>query len=265
MRQVAIAAVSGLFVAACGSITEPEDVLDCGAVEGLLACNTFEAEDPAWTTLVDGGVVVLDDSDASGGMKSLHATVAVGGGKAVRARSLGASDRYYAKFHLNLPTGADATGMSILHLGEAVAPFAGTNVEIAAGNLGVGVSTANVFDYPTPMPRDRWVCVELELVASDTGGRVIVRADGALVTDRTAIDTRPTARSATSRSACRRRGRGRQRHHRAGRRPGRGQPAAAQLHPLNDRRRAVTPPPPPCEDRSGCRSHATSCAAPVAS
>lgn len=193
MRQVVIAAVGGLFVAACGSITGPEDVLDCGAVDGLLACNTFEADDPAWTTVVDRGVVVLDDADASGGMKSLHATVAVGGGKAARARSLGATDRYYAKFHLNLPTGADATGMSILHLGEAMPPFEGTNVEIAAGNLGVGVSTAGVFDYPMAMPRDRWVCVELELVASDTGGRVILRADGALVTDRTAVDTRPAS------------------------------------------------------------------------
>ena len=51
MRQVVTAAVGGLFVAACGSITEPEDVLDCGAVDGLLACNTFEADDPAWTTV----------------------------------------------------------------------------------------------------------------------------------------------------------------------------------------------------------------------
>ena len=42
--------------AACGDVKDEPDVLSCGDVEGELACNTFEADDPAWTTLTMGGV-----------------------------------------------------------------------------------------------------------------------------------------------------------------------------------------------------------------
>lgn len=191
VRQVAFAVVAGLGLAACSQVNPPADVLDCEAVEGVLACSTFEADDPPWTPVVDRGVIVLDDVEPSGGRKSLHPTVAVGGGKAAWARSLAPVDHYYARFQLRVPTAADGTGLAVLHLGEAVAPFDGTNVEIAGGNLGVGVATAGVFAYPAPVPRDRWVCVELELEVSDTAGHVIVRADGAPVVDRAGIDTLP--------------------------------------------------------------------------
>ena len=41
------------------------------------------------------------------------------------------------------------------------------------------------------LPRDEWMCLELELLVSETGGRAVLRADGATVVDRSGIDTRP--------------------------------------------------------------------------
>ncbi len=193
LLPVCLAPCASLLLLACGNVTPEEDVLACDDVAGVLACNTFEAEDPLWTTLVDRGVAVLDESDPGDGAKALRATVAIGGGKAVRTRALETVDRYYARFLANLPTTADATGLSLMHLGEPVAPYLGISIEVSAGMLGVGVQPADVYAYPTPMPRDRWVCLELELVVSETGGRVILRADGATVLDRSGIDTRPAA------------------------------------------------------------------------
>jgi hypothetical protein len=178
-------------LAACGNVEEPVDVLDCGEVSGLLACNTFEADDPAWTTIENGGVATLDDRDASGGTKALRAQVAVMGGKAVRTRGVESADRYYARFFAKIPAGVDTAGIALLHLGEPVEPYLGTNVEIADGKLGIAVHSAEVYEYPSPMPVDRWTCLELELVVSETGGRVILRADGQTITDRNGIDTRP--------------------------------------------------------------------------
>jgi hypothetical protein len=181
------------LLAACGDVKQEEDVLSCGDVEGELACNTFEAEDPQWNTLTMGGVAVLDESDSISGNKSLRATVAAGGGKAVRTRGVTSSERYYARFHAKVPDGGNTSGLSLLHLGEPTEPFLGTNVEVAGGMLGAAVQSGDVYVYPTPMPVGRWVCLELELVVSDTGGRVIVRLDGTTVVDRDAIDTRPAA------------------------------------------------------------------------
>lgn len=179
------------LLAACGDVKDEEDVLSCGDVEGEVACNTFEADDPAWTTLTMGGVAVVDESDSISGTKSLRATVAAGGTKAVRTRGIEMSERYYARFHARIPDGGNTAGLSLLHLGEPVAPFLGTNVEVAGGMLGAAVQSGDVYVYPSPMPVGRWVCLELELVVSDTGGRVIVRADGTTVVDRDGIDTRP--------------------------------------------------------------------------
>jgi hypothetical protein len=181
------------LLAACGDVKEAPDVLSCGDVEGELACNTFEADDPAWTTLTMGGVAVIDESDSISGNKSLRATVAAGGGKAVRTRAVTSSERYYARFHAKIPDGGNLDGLSLLHLGEPTEPFLGTNVEVAGGMLGAAVQSGDVYVYPAPMPVGRWVCLELELVVSDTGGRVIVRLDGTTVVDRDAIDTRPAA------------------------------------------------------------------------
>ena len=180
-----------LATAACGSVEETPDVLDCGQVAGLVACNTFDAVDPAWTTLEDRGVTALVPDDDGGDGQVLQARVAVGGGKAVRTRAIDAADRYYARLWAKVPAGVDTRGLSLLHVGEPVAPFLGTNVEIAAGMLGVGVQSGEIYDYPAAAPIDRWFCVELELVVSETGGRVVLRADGATVLDRQGIDTRP--------------------------------------------------------------------------
>lgn len=185
--------IAMLPLAACGDVKDEPDVLSCGDVEGELACNTFEAEDPAWTTLTMGGVAVIDESDSISGDKSLRATVAAGGGKAVRTRGVTSSERYYARFHAKIPDGGDTGGLSLFHLGEPTEPFLGTNVEVAGGMVGAAVQSGDVYLYPAPMPVGRWVCFDLELVVSDTGGRVIVRLDGTTIVDRDAIDTRPAA------------------------------------------------------------------------
>jgi|GEM_PF-3061888 len=178
---------------ACGTTAPPSNVLECDAISGVVACNSFEAVDPAWTTLVDRGAVVLDDPDAADGDQAMRATVAVGGGKAALTRGIAVADHYYARFYANVPAGADTSGLALLHLGETAAPFLGTNVEIAGGMLGVAVQSADVYAYLAPMPLGRWVCLDFELTVSDTAGHVTLYADRALVVDRDGLDTRPAA------------------------------------------------------------------------
>jgi hypothetical protein len=171
---------------ACGSVeeAEPDDTLDCTAVDGALACNSFESDDPEWMRSERDGIAVLDAS-------ALRAQVSAMGGKAVRAHSLAPVDRYYARFRANIPPGADTTGIALLHIGEASGMYLGTNVEIGGGKLGLAIQSANVYEYPLDVPADHWMCLELELVISETGGRAILRADGATVVDRSGLDTRP--------------------------------------------------------------------------
>jgi hypothetical protein len=178
-------------VAACGEVEEPEDVLDCGEVEGLLACHTFEDDDPEWTSTERDGIAVLDDRDAAAGVRALRAQVSAAGGKAVRSRVLAPSDRYHVRFRAKIPGAADTTGIALLHLGESSGMYLGTNVEISSGKLGVAVQSAAVYVCPYQLPIDEWMCLELELVVSETGGRVVLRADGNSVVDRADIDTRP--------------------------------------------------------------------------
>jgi hypothetical protein len=190
--QLSVPAVLVILVA-CGEVEEPFDVLDCGAIDGLLACHTFEADDPEWTSSERDGIAVLDDRDAAAGAQALRAQVSAVGGKAVRAHAIAPADRYHVRFRAKIPPEADTTGIALLHLGEASGMYLGTNVEISSGKLGIAVQSASVYEYPHPLPIDAWMCLELELVQSETGGRAVLRVDGATVVDRGGIDTRPAA------------------------------------------------------------------------
>lgn len=191
MRHPLSSLLLAMLLVACGEVEEPIDVLDCGAVDGLLACHTFEADDPEWTSSERDGVAVLDDRDAAAGERALRAQVSAMGGKAVRAHALAPADRYHVRFRAKIPGSADTTGIALLHLGEASGMYLGTNVEIGGGKLGLAIQSASVYEYPLDLPLDEWMCLELELVVSETGGRAVLRADGTTVVDRSGIDTRP--------------------------------------------------------------------------
>lgn len=180
-------------LAGCGAVDNPDDgALDCASITGVLACNNFEAEIAPWTKIETNGLTALDESDAVTGKRSLSAAVSATGGKAVRTRGIESVDRYYARFNAKLPAGSNTTGVALLHLGETSGTFLGTNVEISSGMLGVAVQSANLYEYPMAMPIDQWICLELDLVVSETAGRAILRANGTAIFDRSAIDTRPT-------------------------------------------------------------------------
>ncbi len=193
LSAAAVASLAGLAASTgCGAVADTDDALDCAAIAGAVACNNFEAEDAAWTTLAMNGTATLDDSDSVTGKRALSAKVTAMGGKAVRTRGIEAADRYYARLWAMVPAGSDTTGVALMHLGETSGQFLGTNVEISGGMLGAAVQSANLYEYPTPMPLDKWVCLELDLTVSDTAGRVLVRADGTAIFDRSGIDTKPT-------------------------------------------------------------------------
>jgi hypothetical protein len=176
----------------CGEVErDPDAAMSCAGIVGVLACNNFETEDPAWTEFETSGTAALNATDAFTGAKALLATVTAVGGKAVRTRGIEASDRYYAKLYAKISADSDATGIALLHLGETSGQYLGTNIEIGGGMLGVAVQSANLYEYPAAIARDQWMCLELDLVVSETAGRVIVRADGTTVLDRGAIDTKP--------------------------------------------------------------------------
>lgn len=180
------------LLAGCGEVEkDPDAAMSCAGIAGVLACNNFEAEDPAWTKLETNGTAALDPLAGFTGEKALAATVTATGGKAVRTRGIDMADRYYAKFYAKVPADSDTTGIALLHIGETSGQFLGTNVEIGGGKLGVAVQSANLYEYPAEVARDKWLCLELDLVISETAGRVIVRADGTTVIDRGSIDTKP--------------------------------------------------------------------------
>lgn len=185
-------AAAAALLSGCGSVDNSSDALNCATLTNALACNNFEAEDPAWTKIETNGLTALDETDAFTGKRALSAQVSATGGKAVRTRGIESVDRYYARLYAKLPAGANTTGVALLHLGETSGMFLGTNVEISNGMLGVAVQSANLYEYPMAMPIDQWTCLELELVVAETAGRVILRADGTTIFDRSAIDTRPT-------------------------------------------------------------------------
>jgi hypothetical protein len=180
------------LLAGCGEVEkDPDAAMSCAGIAGVIACNNFETEDPGWTKLETNGTATLDPTTAFTGEKALLATVAAVGGKAVRTRGIDMADRYYAKFFAKVPADSDTTGIALLHIGETSGQYLGTNVEISNGMLGAAVQSANLYDYPAAITRDKWLCLELDLVISETAGRVIVRSDGTTVLDRGAIDTKP--------------------------------------------------------------------------
>ena len=184
-----------LGAAGCGEVENANQPFDCNSVTALIACNNFEAA-PAggWTKLEMNGTAVVDESDSYSGKSALSSTVNAMGGKAVFTTGIPAADRYYARFYAFVPADSDTTGIAFMHLGETSGMFLGTNVEISGGMLGTAIQSAGatgVYEYPSAMPLDRWVCLELDLTISDAAGRVLIRADGTTVLDKTAVDTKP--------------------------------------------------------------------------
>lgn len=184
--------LGALAAAGCGEVEESNQPFDCSSVAGLIACNTFEAAPSGgWTKLEMNGTAVIDAGEAYTGESSLSTTVNAMGGKAVFTTAIAAADRYYAKLYAFVPSDSDKTGAAFMHLGETSGMFLGTNVEISGGMIGTAIQSASVYEYPAAMPLDRWVCLELDVTISDAAGRVLVRADGTTVVDKTNVDTKP--------------------------------------------------------------------------
>lgn len=176
----------------CGEVEkDPDAPMSCVGIPGVLACNNFEEEDPAWTKLEVNGSALLSATTAYTGEQALSATVAATGGKAVRTRGIAAADRYYAKLYAKVPADSDTTGIALLHIGETTGDYLGTNIEISTGSLGTAIQSAGIYDYPATFVRDKWMCLELDLTISDTAGRVQVKMDGVVVVDKNAVDTKP--------------------------------------------------------------------------
>lgn len=184
--------LGALGAAGCGEVEESNQPFDCSSVAGLIACNTFEAAPSGgWTKLEMNGTAVIDAGEAYTGKSSLSTTVNAMGGKAVFTTGIAAADRYYAKLYAFVPADSDKTGAAFMHLGETSGMYLGTNVEISGGMIGTAIQSASVYEYPAAMPVDRWVCLELDLTISDAAGRVLIRADGTTVVDKTNVDTKP--------------------------------------------------------------------------
>lgn len=192
LLATAAAGALALAGAGCGEVEkDPDAPMSCVGIPGVLACNNFEAEDPAWTKLEVNGSALLSATDAITGEQALAATVTATGGKAVRTRGIATMDRYYAKFYAKIPADSDTTGIALMHIGETTGQYLGTNIEISNGSLGTAIQSANIYEYPATFVRDKWMCLELDLTISDTAGRVQVKMDGVVVVDKNAVDTKP--------------------------------------------------------------------------
>lgn len=100
----------------------------------------------------------------------------------------------WVRAHYFVPTTVTlVSGMSVVSLSEREPPYQGAHVFLDADSVDLvdAIGSARVAG-DRPFPRDRWVCLELHALLDETAGALEVYVDGALVAQRSGIDTVPT-------------------------------------------------------------------------
>lgn len=162
---------------------------------GALLCESFEAPDVAWDyTVFEQGLAVRSTANAANGGASLEATI--DGSDNFKAARWGLNSvlpnittgELYLREWIFLPSSTVVTDqLSILVAGNRTDPFPSVNLLLRPGSAHVIIEGSDI-PHVQEFPRDRWVCVELDL---DVGasGRVELRLDGVVAASEAGIDT----------------------------------------------------------------------------
>jgi hypothetical protein len=155
----------------------------CSGLDEVLFCETFEGESMLPTEDATApGFVRTDEEEAFRGLRSLHARTT---GANEPAWRLGAAlpdvvdGELFVRWYLYLPSSVANPQMASVHVVDSIFPFGGIIFGIQDGRpLTSSSITGGSIDGPVPVPRDRWFCVQLHIVISETAGVVETTVDG---------------------------------------------------------------------------------------
>jgi hypothetical protein len=98
----------------------------------------------------------------------------------------------HLRWYMYVPAAPAALYIAPIHVVDAAAPFGGVIVSVKDDGLVVNCTESGQFvEAPASVPRDRWVCIQLRVVISDTAGSVAASVDGVGRATLTGIDTLP--------------------------------------------------------------------------
>lgn len=178
---------------------QPLDSTSCDDVHaGAILCDGFEGlpELSLWSR-ARGGVSYVS-TPAYRGMNALRALLL----PSPRIASIDifglprvSEGEAFIRVYVWVPSASPVEGLTILNYEEPSEPWGKVRVRIVGGALGADGwshdSSAALSSFGPPMPRDRWVCVEVRILVSDTAGEVELFVDGTPVAFLGPTDTAP--------------------------------------------------------------------------
>lgn len=111
----------------------------------------------------------------------------------LRAPTAIGSGELFARTYLFLPASSPAERMTIVHLEQSGSPYDYAELRLTDGGLTLAVKSDDVVTIAPelPMPRDRWVCLELRVAVASSGGTAEVFVDGVSARSLDGLDTLP--------------------------------------------------------------------------
>jgi len=172
---------------------------DCASA---IFCDGFDDTSlPPWADLsVEGaGSVGQSSSEAYRGARSCRSQISNGTDRASAvADTLGAisSGTLYLRAWYYLPSADTLTDVAFAILQEGAPPWHHVSFSATTGNnnaLWVDGPDVQVRDTTSPIPRDTWFCLQVQIDVDDSAGAVTSWIDGVVSASATDLDTRPGA------------------------------------------------------------------------
>jgi hypothetical protein len=175
----------------------------CDAYRDALACSGFEKPDLSdWTSVVVENEAHIEQSEARArdGRGALHAESAGSKSAAVVAREFEPvkDGSLYLREYLFVPDGLPSKTINILFLGDYATPdpFKGVDFNLEDGALSTYVPGNNPDRFTSTtlvIPRDRWFCLQVDMIVSPDAGALTMRVDGEIGLEQKDMNTRPAA------------------------------------------------------------------------
>ncbi len=161
----------------------------CPSLSGVIFCDGFE--DPllnGWSASASNGTPSRDTSRAYRGAASLHAHIDGGPAMAAPLAVVHRSDLFpiagtiYARVWVYFPSGLPPSFEQFLNFADNV--MTGYSLATDMTKIALNDYAAQVYQRSaTPMPLDRWACVQFEIQQASASGAIHVLLDGQLLAD----------------------------------------------------------------------------------
>ena len=175
----------------------------CDAFRNAIACSGFEKPDLSdWTSVVVVNDAHVEQSEARkhDGRGALHAESTASKSAAVVAREFHPvkDGSLYLREYLFVPDGQPTKTINIMFLGDYATPdpFKGVDFNLEDGALSTYIPGNNPDRFTSTMlviPRDRWFCLQIDMVVSSDAGALTMRVDGEIGLEQKNVNTRPAA------------------------------------------------------------------------